>query len=109
MAEKTFDLAEGLSGYRMKVKDERGFQNDPMPRRALRLVPEDPPQVSLLRDSFGEGGTFDVEGMPVPLGKKIRIPYVCFGAYGLGKASRCFTASSRTTRAARNRPKKSRG
>ena len=24
--------------------------------------------------------------MPVPLGKKIRIPYVCFGPYGLGKA-----------------------
>jgi hypothetical protein len=75
-----------LSGYRMIVKDENGFENEPKPRRALRLVDEDPPQIALLRDSFGEGGSFDVEGMPVPLGKKVRIPYVCFGAYGLGKA-----------------------
>lgn len=86
LAEKIFDLAPGLTGYRLIVKDENGFENVPRPRRALRLVPEDPPQVTLLRDSFGENGTFDVEGMPVPLGKKIRIPYVCFGAYGLGKA-----------------------
>jgi hypothetical protein len=86
VAQKTFDLTEGLSGYRLIVKDEHGFENEPKPRRALRLVPEDPPQVTLLRDSFAESGSFDVEGMPVPLGKKIRIPYVCFGAYGLGKA-----------------------
>jgi hypothetical protein len=95
LAETTFDLPyrigkDGkvigeLTGYRLIVKDENGFDNDPKPRRALRLVDEDPPQVALLRSSFGEA-SFDVEGMPVPLGGKIPIPYVCFGAYGLGKA-----------------------
>jgi hypothetical protein len=93
VAEATFDLVQGLSGYRMIVKDEHGFDNKPKPRRAIRLVPEDPPTVALLRDTFSDGASFDVEGMPVPLFKKdqkkrsqIRIPYVCFGAYGLGKA-----------------------
>jgi hypothetical protein len=42
--------------------------------------------VSLLRDTFGIGADFDLEGLPVGIGKQIRIPYVCYGAYGLGKA-----------------------
>jgi hypothetical protein len=85
-AEVSFDLIDGLTGYRVIVKDVYGFENVPAPRRTLRVIPEEPPQVALLRDTFGVGGDFDVEGMPVRLGKKIRVPYACFGAYGLGKA-----------------------
>jgi hypothetical protein len=85
-AEVRFDLHEGLAGYQVVVKDEHGFVNFPAPRRSIRLIPEDPPQVALLRDTFGVGGDFDIEGMPVRLGKKIRVPYAAFGAYGLGKA-----------------------
>jgi hypothetical protein len=85
-AEVRFDLIEGLTGYRVIVRDIYGFENVPAPRRTLRVIPEEPPQVVLLRDTFGVGGDFDVEGMPVRLGKKIRVPYACFGAYGLGKA-----------------------
>jgi hypothetical protein len=58
----------------------------PAPRRSVRVVPEPPPQVTLLRDTFGIGADYDVEGMPIPLGLKIRIPYRCEGPYGLGKA-----------------------
>jgi hypothetical protein len=86
VAEATFDLAEALTGYRMFVKDSHEFENIPAPRRSLRLIAEPPPQVTLLRDTFGLGADYDVEGMPIPLGLKIRIPYRCEGPYGLGKA-----------------------
>jgi hypothetical protein len=85
-AEAVFDLKPGSTGYRVVVADEYGFVNVPAPRRTLRLVPEEPPQVSLLKDYFGPEPDSDVEGMPVPLGKAIRIPYVANGAYGLGRA-----------------------
>ena len=89
-AEIKFDLAEGLTGYRVIVKDKHGFPNTPPPRRSVRLVPEEPPQVALLRDTFVDvkdsRADFDLEGLPVVIGGEIRIPYVCFGNYGLGKA-----------------------
>ncbi len=82
----TFDLTEGLTGYRILLEDEHGFKNIPAPRRSLRVVPEDPPQVNLLRVTFGSGADFDVEGLPVVIGGRIRIPYTVTGAYGLGRA-----------------------
>lgn len=86
-AEATFDLTPDLSSYHMGVLDEDGFENIPKPRRALRLVTEEAPQITLLKDTFdlGEGSTFDLEGLPVVLGKQIRIPYRADGAYGIGK------------------------
>ncbi len=86
VAEATFDLAPGLSAYQMIVKDEHGFVNVPPKRRTVRLVPEEAPQITLLRDTFGPGADFDLEGLPVLLGENIRIPYVCFGQYGLSRA-----------------------
>jgi hypothetical protein len=86
LAEASFDLAERFASYRVVVEDKYGFKNVPPPRRNVRILPEEPPTVSLLRDTFGIGADFDVEGMPVPLGGKIRVPYTCFGPYGLGKA-----------------------
>jgi hypothetical protein len=85
-AEAVFDLDPGATGYRMVVWDEHGFVNVPAPRRSMRIVPEEPPQVLLLKDYFGGDADSDVEGIPVPLGKAIRIPYVCHGAFGLGMA-----------------------
>lgn len=89
-----FDLAPGLSGYRILVvdpliKDKRGHANHPPTRRSVRLTPEPPPNVSLLRDSFSDSSAiadFDIEGLPVIIGGKIRIPYEASGRYGLGKA-----------------------
>jgi hypothetical protein len=85
-AEAVFDLKEAYSGYRIVVSDEFGFVNVPPPRRGLRLMPEEPPQVVLLKDYFGMDADSDVEGIPVPLGKAIRIPFVAHGPYGLGMA-----------------------
>jgi hypothetical protein len=85
-AEATFDLTPGAAAYRVVVADEYRFANVPPPRRTLRLVPEEPPQVTLLRDSFGPDADTDLEGIPVPLGKSVRIPYVAHGPYGLGRA-----------------------
>jgi len=85
-AEIAFPLTPNISGYRVIVKDQYGFDNSPYPRRSLRLMPEEPPQVTLLRDTFGFGADFDLEGLPVVLGEKVRIPYVSYGSYGLSKA-----------------------
>jgi hypothetical protein len=86
-AEAVFDLRPGETAYRIVVSDEYGFFNVPAPRRGLQLVPEEAPQISLLKDYFGlPGAETEVEGIPVPLGKAIRIPYVCHGPYGLGTA-----------------------
>lgn len=87
-ADGTFDLTDDLTAYYMGVEDDDKFQNAPQPRRALRLMPEEPPQVVLLKDTFdlSEGSTFDLEGLPVVLGRQIRVPYRADGAYGLSRA-----------------------
>jgi hypothetical protein len=82
------------TGYRLVVEDEYGFQNVPPPRRSLRIVPEEPPTVVLLKDYFTPGrigakdslDDFYVEGMPIPLGETLRVPYLAEGPYGLGQA-----------------------
>lgn len=86
-AELRFDLTPEYSGYRIIVKDEHGFDNKYYPRRSLRMVPEEPPTVTLLRDTFGEGtDSFDLEGLPVMLGGKIRIPYRVDAPYSMSRA-----------------------
>ncbi|MBI3822597.1 MAG: hypothetical protein HY289_07955 [Planctomycetes bacterium] len=88
-ASARFDLTDRVVGYRIIVEDEHGFENVPPPRRTVGLVPEDAPTVSLLRDTFTDTrkrADFDLEGLPVILGGNIRITYVCYGNYGLGKA-----------------------
>jgi hypothetical protein len=86
VATTIFDLRPEESAYKIIVFDEYGFGNVPAPRRSVRQVPEEPPQVTLLKDYFGPDADSDVEGIPVPLGEKIRIPYAAFGPYGLGQA-----------------------
>jgi hypothetical protein len=85
-ADALFELKPDESAYRIVVSDEYGFVNVPAPRRTLRLMPEEPPQVTMLKDYFGPEADSDVEGIPVPLGKAIRVPYVAYGPYGLGQA-----------------------
>src|SRR5690606_22567868 len=65
------------------------------PRRAIRLVPEESPQVALLPEEFSPGAEMALaasdesirfEGMPVPPGGRIRIAYRAEHEYGLGAA-----------------------
>ena len=44
-------------------------------------------RVELLRETLGEDSDFSLEGMPVPLGEKLRIAYACHGENELAKAS----------------------
>src|SRR5262249_40098040 len=91
----TFALRPGDAAYRLLVWDEYDFANVPAPQRSIRIVPEDPPTVALLREEFPPSNDpsarpfaedFEVDGMPVPVGGRMRIAYSCSGAYGIGRA-----------------------
>ncbi len=94
-----FDLRPEETGYRVLVVDEYGFGNTPPPRRNVRLVPEEAPQVALLKEQFppslsafltSHADDFVVEGLPLPLGGAIPIAYTASGPYGLGQARLLF-------------------
>jgi hypothetical protein len=90
-AEATFRLDAKLLAYRIEVKDQFGFANSSPPRRGVAIASDDPPHVALLAERFaglGEAATEDteVEGMPIPLGKSIRIAYAAQSPLGLRAA-----------------------
>ena len=94
-----FEIKAEETGYRIIVTDEYGFVNTPPPRRTVRLVPEEPPQVALLKEQFPpsvddslskNAEDFVVEGMPLPVGGSIPIAYTASGTYGLGQARLIF-------------------
>jgi hypothetical protein len=91
-AEGTFELRRGETAYRVVVEDEHGFTNAHPPRRGLAVAAPEPPQVLLLPERFPGNGEAvltedtEVEGMPVPLGKTIRVAYFCRSAVPLDKA-----------------------
>ena len=90
-AEASFKLESNLLAYKIEVKDQFGFASASPTRRGIALAPDDPPHVALLPERFaapGEAATDDteVEGMPVPLGKNIRIAYTAQSPLGLRRA-----------------------
>ncbi len=88
-----FDLRDNESAYRVLVWDEYDFANLDPPRRDVRLLPEEPPTVTLLPEQFkpegftGSAEDFEADGVPVPLGGAIRIGYTSSHGYGLGHAA----------------------
>ena len=90
-AEATFTLGPKLLAYKIVVKDRNGFTSSTPTRRGIQLAPDEVPYVGLLPERFaapGEapGEDSEVEGMPVPKGKAIRIAYVCRSPLGLSHA-----------------------
>jgi hypothetical protein len=90
-----FEIKSEETGYRILVADEFDFANVPPPRRTVRLVPEDPPQVALLKEQFpptlreflsSDADDFVVDGLPLPQNGSIPIAYTASGTYGLGQA-----------------------
>jgi hypothetical protein len=88
-----FDLRENESAYRILLWDENNFANLDPPRRDVRLLPEEPPTVTLLPEQFkpegfsGSADEFEADGVPVPLGGAIRTGYTANHGYGLGHAA----------------------
>lgn len=93
-ARARFDMRPEEVAYRLVVTDENEFANADPPRRGLRIVPEDAPQVTLLPEQFapdqlalaGAADDFEVEGLPIPLGGSIRVAYAASHPFGLGEA-----------------------
>lgn len=106
--EARFALKSRPSGYQIWVTEEWSSQEqgkrhaftltnmDPK-KRGIRIVPESAPQVQLLPEQFPPGqldkmtGQRDLElanvaGVPVPLGERVRIAYVCKSVFGIGEA-----------------------
>lgn len=99
-AEGIFGLKEGVTGYRILLVDHYDFENIPRPRRSIRIVPEESPQVALLKEQFPsalfvteQDSASDesvVEGLPVLVDQSIPIAYAASGQYGLGQARLLF-------------------
>lgn len=74
------NLPAAASAYRIIVTDQYGLTNRPIPRRAITFHADELPQVTLLPERFAGANDgpeeIDLDGMPVPLGKTIRIGYL---------------------------------
>jgi len=73
-------LPGAVSAYRIVVTDQHGLTNRPIPRRAITFHLDELPQVTLLPERFSnpnEGpDDIDLEGMPIPLDRSLRIGYI---------------------------------
>jgi hypothetical protein len=67
------------SAYRILVTDEHGLSNRPVPRRAITFHADELPVVTLLPERFVDGppgsDDLDLDGMPIPHNRPIRIAY----------------------------------
>lgn len=75
------DLPARSSAYRVEVADKYGFVNITPPRRGLAVAPDRPPEGELLDETVrgpadaGPASDYDVSGMPVVAGGRIRVGY----------------------------------
>lgn len=73
-------LPSQAAAYRIVVTDKHGLTNRPIPRRSISFHPDEVPVITLLPERFSQPseGTeeIDLDGMPVPLGRSIRISYL---------------------------------
>ncbi len=73
-------LPANAAAYRIIVTDQHGLTNRPVPRRAVTFHPDELPQITLLPERFSEStdpaDEIDLEGMPIPQSKSIRIGYL---------------------------------
>lgn len=87
----SFSATPETIAYEIEVWDTFGFRNAVLPRRGIRILADTPPVVEILPERFtglGEvlSAESEVDGMPLPLGKPVRIDYKCRSPLGLSKA-----------------------
>lgn len=74
------NLPGAVSAYRIIVTDQHGLTNRPIPRRAISFHLDELPMVTLLPERFTNPSDgpddIDLEGMPIPLDRSLRIGYV---------------------------------
>lgn len=74
------NLPSAVSAYRIVVTDKHGLTNRPIPRRAITFHLDELPVVTLLPERFTNPSDgpddIDLEGMPIPLDRSLRIGYV---------------------------------
>ncbi|QVL30149.1 hypothetical protein KIH39_14940 [Telmatocola sphagniphila] len=91
IARCVFQVDPQATAYELEVTDTFGFRNSIFPKRTIRILPDSPPQVDLLPERFAGLGDVisadtEVDGMPLPLGKPMRIDYKCSSILGLSRA-----------------------
>ncbi len=92
VATGSFPLDPKVTDYEIAVADEYGFGNNPRPKRTIKLVPEETPQVSLLPTYLPAISLLAIteddilDGMPIKPGDPIPVAYRCSGPFGLGEA-----------------------
>ncbi|MFT3882815.1 MAG: hypothetical protein QM703_24570 [Gemmatales bacterium] len=74
------NLPGAVSAYRIVVTDKHGLSNRPIPRRAITFHLDELPVVTLLPERFTNPNDgpddIDLEGMPIPLDRSLRIGYI---------------------------------
>jgi hypothetical protein len=87
-----FDLLPGDRGYAVVVRGRSGFENSDLPRRGIRRLPLEAPEVALLPETFWKPGDAgppedrEIEGIPALLGGRFPLAYRCAARYGLSHA-----------------------
>lgn len=91
-AEATFDLTAPAAEYSVALISEDDLESTDVPRRSIRRVPLELPEVALLPETFykqGDRGTaedWEVEGIPVLEGERFKLTYRSGHRYGLSHA-----------------------
>ncbi len=90
--------------YEVRVRDRFNFENNDPPRRVIRRLPLEPPEVVLLPETFyregDEGSPEDreVEGIPILLGERFALAYAARARYGLSHVQLRFRVIPRSAK-----------
>ncbi|MFO0843878.1 MAG: hypothetical protein U0797_16025 [Gemmataceae bacterium] len=103
-ATASIDLRPEDRGYDVLVRDRHSFENHDPPRRAIRRLPLEPPEVALLPETFYKEGDAgppedrEVEGIPVLLSERFALAYEAKARYGLARAQLRYRVIPKTAR-----------
>lgn len=98
-----FDLFADDRSYTVHLRNYFGFENTDPPKRSLRKLPLEAPEVALLPEQFykeGDAGPAEdreVEGIPILLGERFALAYAATARYGLSHARIRYRVVSKAT------------
>lgn len=98
-----FDLLPGDFAYVLHLRNRFGFANADPPRRTIRRLPLDAPEVALLPETFWKAGDDgppedrEVEGIPLLLGERFALAYRASDRYGISHVRLRYRVLPRST------------